>query len=101
VIKEGIKMAITVNLDVQGLGSHELHSPSETLTALETNRWADHLGRFAEVCKKQTSDEELEEARRRGCYRVLPPVLGPHEKVRTVEELLKDIDEEVRQALRF
>jgi hypothetical protein len=46
--------------------------------------------------KRQTSDEELEEVRRRGCYHVLPPVLGPHEKVLTVDELLKDIDEEVR-----
>jgi hypothetical protein len=44
-------------------------------------------------------DEELEEARRRGCYKVLPPVLGPNETVRTVNELLKNIDAEVRQAL--
>lgn len=90
-----------VNLDVQPLSSHELHSPYETLTALETNRGANHLSQFPKKCKKQTSDEELEEARRRGCYTVLPPVLGPHEKVRTMDELLKDIDEEVRQALRF
>jgi hypothetical protein len=47
--------------------------------------------------KRQVSDEELEEARRRGCYRVLPPVLGPHEKVCTVDELIKDIDEQVRK----
>ncbi len=49
--------------------------------------------------KKQTSDEELEEVRRRGCYQVLPPVLGPHEKGFTVDELLKDIDEEVQKTL--
>jgi hypothetical protein len=49
--------------------------------------------------KRQTSDEELEELRRRGCYQVLPPVLGPHEKVRTVDELLKDIDEDMQKTL--
>jgi hypothetical protein len=95
-------MAINgVNLDAQPLSSHELHSPSETRTDLETNHEANHLSQFPKGCKKQTSDEELEEARRRGCYRVLPPALGPYEKVKTVDELLKDIDEEVRQALRF
>ena len=95
-------MAINkVNLDAQPLSFHGLHSPYETPTALETNSGANHLSQFPKGCKKQTSDEELEEARRRGCYRVLPPVLGPHEKVKTVDELLKDIDEEVRQALRF
>ncbi len=93
-------MAINgVNLDAQPLSSHELHSPSETRTALETNDGANHLSQFPKGCKKQTSHEALEEVRRRGCYRVLPPVLGPQEKVRTVDELLKDIDEEVRQAL--
>ena len=51
--------------------------------------------------KRQTSDEELEEARRRGCYLVLPPVLGPHEEVRNVDEVLKDIDEEVKKTLRL
>jgi hypothetical protein len=51
--------------------------------------------------KRQTSDEELEEVHRRGCYRVLPPVLGPYEQVRTVDELLKDIDEEVKKKLRL
>ncbi len=93
-------MAINdVNLDAQPLSTHELHSPAVTRTALETNHGANHLSQFPRKCKKQTSDEELEEARRLGCYRVLPSVLGPHEKVRTLDELLKDIDEEVRQAL--
>jgi hypothetical protein len=95
-------MAINeIKLDAQSQSSHELHSPYETLTALETNRGANLLSQFPKGCKKQTSDEELEEARRRGCYRVLPPVLGPHEKVKTVDELLEDIAAEVRQALRF
>jgi hypothetical protein len=31
--------------------------------------------------KRQTSDEELEELRRRGRYVVLPPVEGPPEEV--------------------
>jgi hypothetical protein len=90
-----------VNPDAQPRSSHELHSPSETRTAFETNRGANYLSQFPKECKKQTSDEELAEARRRGCYRVLPPVLGPHEEVRTVDELLQDIDAEVRQALRL
>ena len=90
-----------VKLKAQPLNSHELTSSSETRNPLETNRGANHLSQFPKKCKKQTSDEELEEARRRGCYTLLPPVLGPHEKVRTMDELLKDIDEEVRQALRF
>jgi hypothetical protein len=51
------------------------------------------------VCKKQISDVELEEARRRGCYRVLPPVIAPQEKEQTMSELLQDIDEEVRRGL--
>ena len=51
--------------------------------------------------KRQTSNEELEEVLKRGCYRVVPPVLGPHEKVCTVDELLKDIDEEVKETLRL
>ena len=90
-------MSIKVKLDVQSPNSHKLNSPDET--ALETNSWANHLSQFPKVCKEQTSYEELEEARRRGCYKVLPPVLGPNETVRTVDELLKDIDAEVRQAL--
>ena len=95
-------MAINeVKLVAQPLSSHDLHSPYEKRNGRETNRGANHLSQFPKGDKKQTSDEELEEARRRGCYRVLPPVLGPHEKVETVDELLKDIDEEVRQALRF
>jgi hypothetical protein len=93
-------MAINgVNLDAQPLSSHELHSPSETRTALKTNHGANHLSQFPKGCEKQTSDEDLEEARRRGCYMVLPPVLGPHEKVKTVDELLKDIDEEMQKTL--
>ena len=51
------------------------------------------------IYKRQTSDEELEQVRRRGCYQVLPPVLGPHEKGLTVDELLKNIDEEVQKTL--
>jgi hypothetical protein len=95
-------MAINeVNLKAPPLNSHELPSPSETRNPLETNRGANHLGQFPKGYKKQTSAEELAEARRRGCYTVLPPVLGPHEKARTVDELLNDIDEEVRQSLRF
>ena len=49
--------------------------------------------------KRQTSDDELEEVRKRGCYQVLPPVLGPHEKGFTVDELLKDIDAQVQGTL--
>ena len=95
-------MAINkVNRKAPPLNAHELPSPFETRNPLETNRGANHLSQFPQGSKKQTSEEELEEARRRGCYTVLPPVLGPHEKVRTMDELLKDIDEEVRQALRF
>ncbi len=51
------------------------------------------------IYKRQTSDEELEEVRRRGCYQVLPPVLGPHERGFTVDELLKDIDDEMQKTL--
>jgi len=96
-------MAISkVDLDLQPLSSYELHSGHDTtITALETNRGSSHLSQVPSGCKKQTSDEDLEEAKRRGCYRVLPPVLGPNEEARTVDELLKDIDEEVRQALRL
>lgn len=93
-------MAINKNdLDAQPLSSHELNSPYETLTARETNRGATHLSQCPKGCKKQTSDEELEEARRRGCYRVLPPVLGPHEKEPTMSELLQEIEEELLKTL--
>jgi hypothetical protein len=90
-------MSSKVKLDVQSPDSHKLNSPCGT--ALKTNCWANHLSQFPKVCKEQTSDEELEEARRRGCYQVLPPVLGPNETARTVDELLQDIDAEVRQTL--
>jgi hypothetical protein len=90
-----------INLKAQPLNSHELPSSSETRNPLETNFGANHLSQFPQGSKKQTSEEELEEARRRTCYTVLPPVLEPHEKARTVDDLLKDIDEEVRQSLRF
>ena len=90
-------MSIKVKLDLQSPDSHKLASPDQT--RLETDGWANQLSQFPKVCKQQTSDEELEEARRRDCYKVLPPVLGPHETARTVDELLKDIDAEVRQTL--
>jgi hypothetical protein len=90
-------MSIRVKLDVQSPNSHKLTSPDQARRA--TNSWANHLSQFPKLCKEQTSDEELEEARRRGCYKVLPPVLGPNDTVRTVDELLKAIDTEVRQAL--
>jgi hypothetical protein len=90
-------MSIRVKLDVQSLNSHKLTSPDKTTRA--PNSWAKHLSQFPKLCKEQISDEELEEARRRGCYKVLPPVLEPNDTVRTVDELLKAIDAEVRQAL--
>ena len=92
-------------MDTKGNVDGQTHGPREQTplykksTVLEAKRWADHLSRFPEVCKKQTSDVELEEARRRGCYRVLPPVAAPHEKEPTMSELLQEIDEEVRKAL--
>ena len=52
-------------------------------------------------CKRQTSAAELEEARKRGCYRVLPPVSAPHEKEPTMSELLQEIDEAVLRAVVF
>jgi hypothetical protein len=88
-----------VNFEAQLLNSHELHSPYEKLTARETNRGVNHLSQDPKGCTKQTSDEELEEVRRRGCYRVLPPVLAPHEKEPTMSELLQELDEAVRRAL--
>jgi hypothetical protein len=94
-------MDIKVNLDVQTHGPPELTSLSKGSTALEHKCWAEHLSRFPEVCKKQTSDAELEEARRRGCYRLLPPVVAPHEKEPTMSELLKEIDEAVLKTLRL
>jgi hypothetical protein len=92
-------------MDTKGNVDGQTHGPREQTplykksTFLEAKRWADHLSRFPEVCKKQISDIELEEARRRGCYRVLPPVAAPHEKEPTMSELLQEIDEEVRKAL--
>ena len=87
------------NVDVQTHGTPEQTPLCKKLTVLEAQCWAEHLSRFPEVCKKQTSDLELEEARRRGCYRVLPPVAAPHENEPTMSELLQEIDEEVRKAL--
>lgn len=95
--KGGHEMGINkVKLYAQPPSPHELHS-----NCPRDESWGKPSKPTPKGCKKQTSDEELEEARRRGCYRVLPPALGPYEKVKTVDELLKDIDEEVRQALRF
>jgi hypothetical protein len=85
------------NVDVQTHGPPE-QTPKK-LTILEAKCWAEHLSSFPELCKKQTSDVELEEARRRGCYRVLPPIAAPHKKEPTMSELLQEIDEEVRKAL--
>jgi hypothetical protein len=87
------------NADVQTHGPTELTSIDKESIALEAKCWAEHLSRFPEVCKKQTSDAELEEVRKRGCYRVLPPVAAPHEKEPTLSELLQEIDEAVRKAL--
>ena len=93
-------MAINkVKLVAQPLSFHDLHSPYEKRNARETNRGANHLSQFPKGDKKQTSDEELEEARRRGCYKVLPPVLGPHEEEPTMSELLQEIDEQLIKAL--
>ena len=89
------------NADVQTHGPAGLTLRYKESTALEAKCWAEYLSRFPEVCKKQTSDEELEEAHRRGCYRVLPPVVAPREKEPTMSELLQEIDEEVWKALRF
>ena len=81
------------NADVLQHGPPERISLYKESTALEAKCWAEHLSRFPEVCKKQTSDVELEEARKRGCYRVLPPVEAPHEKEQTMSELLQEINE--------
>jgi hypothetical protein len=89
------------NADVQTCGPTELTSIDKESTALEAKCWAEHLSRFPELCRKQTPDIELEEARRRGCYRVLPPVVTPHENEPTMSELLQEIDEEVRKTLIF
>ena len=92
-------MDIKRNADVQTHGPPELTSLYKESTALEAKCWAEHLSRFPEVCKKQTSDVELEEARRRGCYRVLPPIAAPNVKEPTMSELLQEIDEQVQKAL--
>ena len=81
------------------LSSHDLYSPYEKRNAREMNRGANHLSQFPKGDKKQTSDEELEEAQRRGCYKVMPPVLGPHEEEATMSELLQEIDEQLKKAL--
>ena len=87
------------NADVQTHGPPEQTPLYKKSTVLEAKCWAEHLSRFPEVCKKQTSDLELEEARKRGCYRVLPPVAAPHEKEQTMSELLQEIDEAVLKTL--
>jgi hypothetical protein len=84
--------------DVPKHGPPERTSVYKESTALEAKCWAEHLSRFPEVLKKQTSDVELEEARRRGCYRVLPPVAAPDVKEATMSELLQEIDEQVKKA---
>jgi hypothetical protein len=88
-----------VNVNLQAQGPPELTPRYQTSAAFEAKCWTEHLSRFPEVCKKQISDVELEEARRRGCYRVLPPVIAPQEKEQTMSELLQEIDEEVRRGL--
>ena len=80
-------------------GPPELTPRYQTSTAFEAKCWTEHLSRFPEVCKKQISDLELEEARRCGRYRVLPPVIAPQENEQTMSELLQEIDEEVRRGL--
>ena len=85
--------------DVRTHGPPERTSLYKESTRLEAKCWAEHLSRFPEVFKKQTSDVELEEARRRGCYRVLPPVAAPDVKESTMSELLQEIDEQVKKAL--
>jgi hypothetical protein len=92
-------MDIKRNADVQTHVPPELTSLYKESTALEAKSWAEHLSRFPETCKKQTSNVELEEAHKRGCYRVLPPVAAPHEKEPTLSELLQEIDDAVRRAL--
>ena len=87
------------NADVLQHGPPERISLYKESTALEAKCWAEHLSRFPEACKKQTSDAELEEALKRGCYRVLPPVAAPHEEEQTMSELLQEIDEAVLKTL--
>lgn len=87
------------NVNLQTQGPPELTPRYQTPAAFEAKCWTEHLSRFHEVCKKQISDVELEEARRRGCYRVLPPVIAPQEKEQTMSELLQEIDEELRRGL--
>jgi hypothetical protein len=92
-------------MDTKGNVERKTHGPPEQSpvhkksTVLEAKYWAQHLSQFPEMCKKQISDVELEEARKRGCYKVLPPVAAPHEKEPTMSELLQEIDEEVHKAL--
>lgn len=50
--------------------------------------------------KRQTSNEELEALRKR-LLSGSASSFRPHEKVCTVDELLKDIDEEVKETLRL
>jgi hypothetical protein len=85
--------------DVQTYGPLELTSIDKGSTALEAKSWSEHLSRLPELCRKQTSEIELEEARKRGCYRVLPPVVAPHENEPPMCELLQEIDEEVMSVL--
>jgi hypothetical protein len=92
-------MATKDNLDRQTHGPPEQGPLHKKSPVLEAKCWAEHLSQFPEVCKKQISDVELEEARKRGCYKVLPPVGAPHEKAPTMSELLQEIDEEVHKAL--
>lgn len=87
------------NVNLQTQGPPELTPRYQTSTAFEAKCWTEHLSRFPEVCKKQISDVELEEARRRGCYRLLPPVAAPHEKEPTMSELLQEIEEELLKTL--
>ena len=94
-------MGTAVTMDVQNPGPSGLTPPGKPSAELEAKSWAEHLNRFPEACKKQTSDVELEEARRRGCYRVLPPVGASEDQDQTMGELLQEIDAEVRKALIF
>ena len=63
-------------VNVRNHGSSEKTLLDSRSTIPEAKYWAEHLSRFSEMCKKQLSDEELEEAIRRGCYKVLPPVVS-------------------------
>ncbi len=92
-------MAAKGNANVQMHGSPELTSLYQESTAFDAKRWAENLSRFYEVCKKQTSEAELAEARQRGCYRVLPPVVEPPDNDPTISELLQELDESIRKSL--